>query len=518
MPLRRLLPCAALALALVPAAPAAADQAVAEIGRAAPVAGYGGWEAWSRFDERHRPLHAHAARPRASGGARTPLSSSIAAVRRLAGSRRPRQRRRVYQRCGSSGCDIRRYEHGHRQRRKLSRPSPRPPTTRPRRPSGARRRLHAARPRLRRPVRQEPELVGVQPPAAEEQVPADRSRPRLDPRQPHRHQLGRHQRRRQQRRGPQDRRAAQVLEQRQRLAGDRQAELRRGVQLLRPGGPGRPLRLHRARRHPPGQHVRARSRGRAASPRRCAPSARSPTRSPSRAPTPRSTSSPRAARRPSCDGFTDVPCRLVRRAGDPVRRRAAHADPAAHGRLRGPAARGPAAALHGHAHPAGGGRQQRGEHDAAGRRLGRALPPHRLEPRALRRHGTEGGHRRRRQLRRSCSPPRPPTPGTPPWPRRPTCRRGPGAGRSAAWRRRARPGGHPPRWRRSRAGRAAGSPRGDARGATWPACSGTRASCASSSAGAGRRRRSPRRARSRWCRPARRSCGSPRCRARAPRR
>ena len=54
------------------------------------------------------------------------------------------------------------------------------------------------------------------------------------------------------------------------------------------------------------------SPGRAASPRRCGPSARSPTRSPSRAPTPRSTSSTRAARSPSCDGFTDVPCRLVR--------------------------------------------------------------------------------------------------------------------------------------------------------------------------------------------------------------
>jgi len=36
MPLRRFLPLAALALALAPAAPAAADQAVAEIGRAAP--------------------------------------------------------------------------------------------------------------------------------------------------------------------------------------------------------------------------------------------------------------------------------------------------------------------------------------------------------------------------------------------------------------------------------------------------------------------------------------------------
>ena len=51
MPLRRLLPCAALALALVPAAPAAADQAIAEIDRQSPVAAYGGWEAWSRYDD-----------------------------------------------------------------------------------------------------------------------------------------------------------------------------------------------------------------------------------------------------------------------------------------------------------------------------------------------------------------------------------------------------------------------------------------------------------------------------------
>jgi hypothetical protein len=45
MPLRRLLPCALLALALVPAAPAAADQAIAEIARQSPVAAHGGWQA-----------------------------------------------------------------------------------------------------------------------------------------------------------------------------------------------------------------------------------------------------------------------------------------------------------------------------------------------------------------------------------------------------------------------------------------------------------------------------------------
>jgi len=48
MSLRRLLFLPVLALALVPAAPAAADQAVAEIARESPVAAYGGWEAWSR--------------------------------------------------------------------------------------------------------------------------------------------------------------------------------------------------------------------------------------------------------------------------------------------------------------------------------------------------------------------------------------------------------------------------------------------------------------------------------------
>jgi hypothetical protein len=51
MSLRTLLPVLALvALAIVPAAPAGADQAVAELHRESPVAGYGRWEAWSRYD------------------------------------------------------------------------------------------------------------------------------------------------------------------------------------------------------------------------------------------------------------------------------------------------------------------------------------------------------------------------------------------------------------------------------------------------------------------------------------
>ena len=38
-------------IVLVPAASAAADQPVAELLRDAPVAGYGGWEAWSACDK-----------------------------------------------------------------------------------------------------------------------------------------------------------------------------------------------------------------------------------------------------------------------------------------------------------------------------------------------------------------------------------------------------------------------------------------------------------------------------------
>ena len=57
MPLRRLLCLPVVALALVPAAPAAADQAIAEIGRQSPAAAYGGWQAWSRYDMWVNPSH-----------------------------------------------------------------------------------------------------------------------------------------------------------------------------------------------------------------------------------------------------------------------------------------------------------------------------------------------------------------------------------------------------------------------------------------------------------------------------
>jgi hypothetical protein len=50
MTARMLVPAVA-ALALIAAAPSAADQPIAELGRDAPVAAYGGWQAWSSFDE-----------------------------------------------------------------------------------------------------------------------------------------------------------------------------------------------------------------------------------------------------------------------------------------------------------------------------------------------------------------------------------------------------------------------------------------------------------------------------------
>jgi hypothetical protein len=88
MPLRRLLTLPVLALALVPAAPAAADQAVAEIGRQSPVAAYGGWQAWSRYDGatgRYTLMVQVPGQPAAPVGD----PDLVAAVRRLA---RPRPR------------------------------------------------------------------------------------------------------------------------------------------------------------------------------------------------------------------------------------------------------------------------------------------------------------------------------------------------------------------------------------------------------------------------------------------
>jgi hypothetical protein len=108
MSLRHLLPVAVLALALVPAAPAGADQAVAEMARQAPVAAYAGWEAWSSYDGatgRYTLMVAVPGQPAAPVGIPTsarPFDVSL-------GPDRDHNVAAVYRRCGSSGCDIRRY-------------------------------------------------------------------------------------------------------------------------------------------------------------------------------------------------------------------------------------------------------------------------------------------------------------------------------------------------------------------------------------------------------------------------
>ena len=108
MPLRRLLPCALLALALVPAAPAAADQAIAEIARQSPVAAYGGWQAWSRYDDAtHR--YTLMLQPPGQPAAAARLSTSSRPFDVSLGPDANQNVVAVYQRCGSSGCDVRRY-------------------------------------------------------------------------------------------------------------------------------------------------------------------------------------------------------------------------------------------------------------------------------------------------------------------------------------------------------------------------------------------------------------------------
>jgi hypothetical protein len=106
MSVRKLVPALAV-LALVPAAPASADQAIAELGRESPIAAYGGWHAWSAFDE-------------SAGTYALTLRDPNGAVKAapLAHSKRPWDVSlgpdangdvvAIYRSCGSSGCDVRR--------------------------------------------------------------------------------------------------------------------------------------------------------------------------------------------------------------------------------------------------------------------------------------------------------------------------------------------------------------------------------------------------------------------------
>jgi hypothetical protein len=108
MTFRRIVGLSALALALIPAAPAAADQAVAEIDRQAPVAAYGGWQAWSRYDGATGRYTLMVQAPSQSA-APAKLSSSSKPFDVSLGPDTDKNVVAVYQRCGSSGCDVRRY-------------------------------------------------------------------------------------------------------------------------------------------------------------------------------------------------------------------------------------------------------------------------------------------------------------------------------------------------------------------------------------------------------------------------
>jgi hypothetical protein len=107
MSVRTLVAPALAALALISAAPAAADQAIAEIGRESPIAAHGGWEAWSAFDESAGTYQlalrdpSGAVKPAPIAPARTPWDVSL-------GPDAGGNVVAVYRSCGDDGCDVRR--------------------------------------------------------------------------------------------------------------------------------------------------------------------------------------------------------------------------------------------------------------------------------------------------------------------------------------------------------------------------------------------------------------------------
>jgi hypothetical protein len=106
MSVRKLVPALAT-LALVPAAPASADQAIAEIGRESPIAAYGGWQAWSAFDE---SAGTYALTLRDPNGAvkAPPLAHSKKPWDVSLGPDANGDVVAIYRKCGSDGCDVRR--------------------------------------------------------------------------------------------------------------------------------------------------------------------------------------------------------------------------------------------------------------------------------------------------------------------------------------------------------------------------------------------------------------------------
>jgi hypothetical protein len=106
MPARKIVPALA-ALALVPAAPASADQAVAEIGRESPVAAYSGWQAWSAFDE-SKGTYAMTLRDPSGAVKAAPISASKKPWDMSLGPDANGAVVVVYRKCNTSGCDVHR--------------------------------------------------------------------------------------------------------------------------------------------------------------------------------------------------------------------------------------------------------------------------------------------------------------------------------------------------------------------------------------------------------------------------
>jgi hypothetical protein len=95
------------ALALIPVAPACADQAIAEIARESPIAAYAGWEAWSSFDE---ASSRYTLTLRDPGGVvkPAPLAPSATPWDVALGPDAHGDVVAVYRSCGAGGCDVRR--------------------------------------------------------------------------------------------------------------------------------------------------------------------------------------------------------------------------------------------------------------------------------------------------------------------------------------------------------------------------------------------------------------------------
>ena len=106
MSIRTLVPALA-ALALIPAAPAAADQPIAEIGRESPVGAYAGWEAWSAFDEASGSYALTLRDPRGAVKA-APLAPSDTPWDVSLGPDAHGDVVAIYRSCGPDGCDVRR--------------------------------------------------------------------------------------------------------------------------------------------------------------------------------------------------------------------------------------------------------------------------------------------------------------------------------------------------------------------------------------------------------------------------